>query len=71
MMNDKLDLTYTAEDRIAWWFVKAVVKRYLRVNECTLTDQEVDDCAENGYHLANAIKRARAKVLLGVTDDAE
>ena len=71
MMNDKLDLTYTAEDRIAWWFAKTVIKAYLRVNQATLTDQEVDDCAENGYHLANAIKRARAKVLLGVTDDAE
>ena len=52
-MNDKFDLDFTAEDRIAWWFVKAVVKQYLRVNERTLTDQEVDDCAENGYHLAN------------------
>ena len=70
-MNDKFDLDFTAEDRIAWWFTKTVIKAYLRVNQATLTDQEIDDAAENGYHLANAIKRARAKVLLGVTDDAE
>ena len=72
MMNDKPDLDMIVEDRIAWWFVKAVITQFVRVNECILTEQEVDQVAENGYHLANAIKRARNKVLLGsASDDPE
>ena len=72
MMNDKFDLDFTVEDRIAWWFVKAVIKQYLRVNQAILTDKEVDQVAENGYHLANAMKRARNKILLGgAPDDQE
>ena len=71
-MNDKLDLDMIVEDRIAWWFVKTVITQYIRVNQAILTDKEVDHVAENGYHLANAMKRARAKVLLGgAPDDPE
>ena len=69
MMNDKPDLDMIVEDRIAWWFVKTVITQFVRVNECILTEQEVDQVAENGYHLANAIKRARNKVLLGSAPD--
>ena len=68
-MNDKPDLDMIVEDRIAWWFVKTVITQFVRVNECILTEQEVDQVAENGYHLANAIKRARNKVLLGSAPD--
>ena len=68
-MNDKPDLDMIVEDRIAWWFVKTVITQFVRVNECILTEQEVDQVAENGYHLANAMKRARAKVLLGSAPD--
>ena len=72
MMNDKPDLDMIVEDRIAWWFVKTVITQFVRVNECILTEQEVDQVAENGYHLANAMKRARNKVLLGgAPDDPE
>ena len=72
MMSDKFDLDFTAEDRIAWWFVKAVITQFIRVNQAILTDKEVDQVAENGYHLANAMKRARNKVLLGgAPDDPE
>lgn len=71
-MNDKLDLDMIVEDHIAWWFVKTVITQYIRVNQAILTDKEVDHVAENGYHLANAMKRARAKVLLGgAPDDPE
>lgn len=69
MMNDKLNLDMIVEDRIAWWFVKAVITQYMRDNNTILTDKEVDHVAENGYHLANAMKRARAKVLLGGASD--
>ena len=69
MMNDKPDLDMIVEDRIAWWFVKTVITQFVRVNECILTEQEVDQVAENGYHLASAIKRARNKVLLGSAPD--
>jgi len=71
MMNDKPDLDMIVEDRIAWWFVKAVITQFI-VNQAILTDKEVDQVAENGYHLANAMKRARAKTLLGgAPDDPE
>ena len=72
MMNDKPDLDMIVEDRIAWWFVKTVITQFIRVNQAILTDKEVDQVAENGYHLANAMKRARAKILLGgAPDDPE
>jgi hypothetical protein len=76
MMNDKPDLDMIVEDRIAWWFVKAVITQFIRVNKAILTDKEVDQVVdqvvENGYHLANAMKRARAKILLGgAPDDPE
>lgn len=71
-MNDKPDLDMIVEDRIAWWFVKAVITQFLRVNQAILTDKEVDQVAESGYRLANAMKRARNKVLLGgAPDDPE
>ena len=56
-------VTFTAEDRIAWWFVKTAIKALLAANNCALTTAEIDDAAEDGYRLANALKRARAKVL--------
>ena len=75
MMNDKPDLDMIVEDRIARWFVKAVITQFLgrvfhdpRIGPAFLVDQ----VAENGYHLANAMKRARAKILLGgAPDDPE
>ena len=68
-MSDKPDSSFSVEDRIAWWFVRTVVKAYLTTNQCILTDKEVDEVAENGYHLASAIKRARAKILMGAAPD--
>ena len=56
-------VTFTAKDRIAWWFVKTAIKALLAANNCALTTAEIDDAAEDGYRLANALKRARAKVL--------
>lgn len=56
-------VTFTVEDHIAWWFVKTAIKALLAANNCPLATAEIDDVAEDGYRLANAIKRARAKVL--------